>query len=498
VAPVLEPTAADALQMPFAHAELLARVRTLRRRGRPPATPSVIRDGLLEIDVTARSIASTRAVVALTDRVRLARVVEEPADREGARSGAAQSGAGEPRAADAAPTEVRSAGVSEGAAQSQATQALPGEPSLPTRGRVWLVRVLIWGTTVLALLAIFAVWANRELLNPNNWGNTSVQLLQNAAVRDATSNYLVNQLYANVDVAGALKSRLPTQLQPLAGPIAGALRNVATSTAQQALAAPRVQDIWKRANKAADQTFVNIVNGGKGALQVNGGEVSLNLAAIVAEITNRLGLPDLSSKLPPSVANLKIVKSNQIKLVQDGGKALKGLALLLTIIVPLLYALAIWLARGYRRRTLMNVGIAIVFAGVLVFLARTAIVSQVTDSLVKTDSVRPAAMAVLSIATSRLSEIAGAFVVVGVPLIAAAWFAGPARLPVRGRRAIAPFLRDRPGWTFGIVAAFMALIFIWQPIPATGTPAGIIVFLALAFLGTVLLRRQTVEEFPGA
>jgi hypothetical protein len=241
---------------------------------------------------------------------------------------------------------------------------------------------------------------------------------------------------------------------------------------------------WKQANKAADQTLVNIVNGGKGAVQINGGEVSLNLAAIDADITNRLGLPDLSSKLPPSVANLKILKSNQIKLVQDVGKALKGLALLLTIIVPLLYALAIWLARGYRRRTLMNVGIAIVFAGVLVFLARTVIVSQVTDSLVKTDSVRPAAMAVISIATSMLSEIAGAFVVVGVPLIAAAWFAGPARLAVRGRRAIAPFLRDRPDWTFGIVAVIMALIFIWQPIPATGTPVGIIVFLALAFLGT--------------
>jgi hypothetical protein len=417
--------------------------------------------------------------------------VEEPANREGA-----GSGAGEPAAPDDAPTEVRSAGAAEGAARSQATHAMHGEPSPPSRGRVWLVRVLIWVTTVLAVLAILAVWANRQLLNPDNWSNTSAKLLENAAVRDATSNYLVNQLYANVDVAGELKSRLPPQLQPLAGPISGALRNVATTAAQKALAAPRVQDACKQANKAADQTFVNIVNGKKGALQANGGEVSLNLAPIVAEITNRLGLPDLSSKLPPSVANLKILKSNQIKLVQDIGKALKGLALLLTIIVPLLYALAIWLARGYRRRTLMNVGIAIVFAGVLVLLARKLIVSQVTDSLVKTDSVRPAATAVISIATSMLSEIAGAFVVVGVPLIAAAWFAGPARLAVRGRRAIAPFLRDRPGWTFAIVAAIMALSFIWQPIPATGTPVGIIVFLALAFLGTVLLRRQTAEEFP--
>lgn len=422
-------------------------------------------------------------------------MVEEPADREEARSGAAASGAGDPPARDAVPDEVQSVG-SEGAAGSQATQTRRGEPSSPTRGRVWLVRVLIWATTVLAVLAIIAVWANRQLLNPDNWGNTSAQLLQNADVRNATSDYLVNQLYANVDVAGELKSKLPPLLQPLAGPLAGALRNLASTATLKALADPRVQELWKQANKAADQTLVNIINGGKGAVKTNGGEVSLNLAAIVADITNRLGLPNLSSKLPPSVANLKILKSNQIKLVQDGGKALKGLALLLTIIVPLLYALAIWLAHGYRRRTLMNVGIAIVFAGVLVFLARTAIVSQVADSLVKTDSVRPAAMDVLSIATSMLSEIAGAFVVVGVPLVAAAWFAGPTRLAVKARLAIAPFLRDRPDWTFAIVAGIMALIFIWQPIPATGTPVGIIVFLALAFLGTALLRRQTAEEFP--
>ena len=94
----------------------------------------------------------------------------------------------------------------------------------------------------------------------------------------------------------------------------------------------------KQANRAADQTFVNIVNGKKGALQVNGGEVSLNLAPIVAEITDRLGVPDLSSKLPPSVANLTILKSNQIKLVQDVGNALKGLALALTIIVSVTFS----------------------------------------------------------------------------------------------------------------------------------------------------------------
>jgi hypothetical protein len=356
--------------------------------------------------------------------------------------------------------------------------------------------VIIWGTSVLAILAIFAIWANRQILNANNWSSTSTQLLQNAVIREATTNYMIDQLYANVNVEQEIKKRLPKEVQAIAGPLAGGLRGLATEVSNRALANPHVQEAWKQANKAAVQTFIDIVEGKKGALAFNGGVVTLDLSAVLKNITERLGLPDVSSKLPASVAHLKILKSNQIKAVQDIGKALKKVALILTILVPLLYALAIFLARGFRRRTLISVGTAAIFVGILVFVARSLVISQVTNSLVKTESVRPAAHAVMSIATSRLSEIAGAFVFIGIFLVAAGWFAGPARLATRAREVISPFLRERPEWTYGIVTAIMLLIFIWNPIPATGKAAGIITFLALALFGTYLLRRQTAEEFP--
>src|SRR5436190_21886303 len=174
------------------------------------------------------------------------------------------------------------------------------------RGRRILVQVIIWATTVLAVLAIFAVWANRQFLNPNNWSNTSTKLLEHPEIRAATSNYLVGQLYANVDVAGELRSRLPPALQGVAAPLAGALRNVATTAAQRVLANPTVQRAWRVANRQAAQTLVTIVNGGSGAAKVSGGEVTLDLRSVLANMTNQLGLPDVSSKLPPSVANLVI------------------------------------------------------------------------------------------------------------------------------------------------------------------------------------------------
>jgi Short C-terminal domain len=346
---------------------------------------------------------------------------------------------------------------------------------------------------------MFSVYANRLLFSPDNWADTSTRLLQNSTIRNETANYVVDQLYANVNVAGLLKSGLPPRLTPLAGPAAGALRNAAVQGVELALTRPRVQTLWANANRAADQTFVAIVNGGKRAVKVNSGAVTLNLASIVDTVAARLGLPaNLGAKLPASVANLTVFKSNQLRYVQNGGKAVKGLALWLTILVPLLYALAIFLARTHRRRTLMTVGFAIAFAGMVGWAGRSILQSQVTNGLVSDASLRPAVHAVLVIATGLLGQIIGAFILVGLVVVAAAWFAGPARVCVAGRRAIAPFLRGQPAASFAITAAVMVLIFIWNPIPATGTPVGIIVFLALALLATDMLRRQTVVEFPDA
>ena len=89
-------------------------------------------------------------------------------------------------------------------------------------------------------------------------------------------------------------------------------------------------------------------------------------------------------------------------------------------------------------------------------------------------------------------------ILIGAVLVVAAWFAGPARPARIAREAIAPFLREHPGGAFAIALGIMVLVFIWNPIPSTGKPIGIIVYTLLAMLGTWLLIRQTTEEFPEA
>jgi hypothetical protein len=407
--------------------------------------------------------------------------------------------------------DVSSTDAGEGPGSRDATQAedratadaeLPRESkpgSAVSRRRLIIADALIAIATVLAVLGMLSLWANRLLFNPDNWEKTSTQLLQNRAVRTATANYVVDQLYANVDVPALIKSGLPPQLAPLAGPAAGALRAPALQGVELALSRPQVQSLWATANRTADQTFIAIVNGGKGGVKVNGGAVTLDLASIVDEVASRIGLPaDLGTRLPPSVAHLTVFRSNQLKYVQDGGRAVGGRARGRTKLVPLLYALAIFIARGHRRRTLMTAGFSFLFAGLIGLAGRSILESQITNSLVSDASLRPAVRAVVTISTEILGQIAGAFILLGLVAAAAAWFAGPARVAMGARRAIAPFLRERTWQTFAITTGVMVLIFIWEPIPSTGTPVGIVVYLLLALLGTEVLRRQTAVEFPDA
>ena len=94
--------------------------------------------------------------------------------------------------------------------------------------------------SILAFAAILAIWANRQLLNTDNWTDTSTELLEHRVIRDQIAVYLVDQLYANVDVSAELRDALPERLQPLAGPAAGGLRELAERASKEALSRPRV------------------------------------------------------------------------------------------------------------------------------------------------------------------------------------------------------------------------------------------------------------------
>lgn len=378
----------------------------------------------------------------------------------------------------------------------------PPDPS-PSGGlssHRWLVRSMLGLAAVLSVIGIFAVWANRQLLDTSYWTETNTALLENHAIQEQLSSYLTDQIYANVNVAGEIRSGLPSELKPLAGPAAGGLRSLVEKGIVLALQRPRVQELWKTANKVTHQQFVNLIeNKGRAIRTPGGGAVILDLRPIVSDLATRLGAPaSTAEKIPANVAEIKIVSSKSLETAQAGVRVLRGLAVILPLLVLLLFAGAIGLARGRRSRTLLNVGLVCVGAGLVALVARTLIGNQVVDTLATTEAIRPAASAAWSISTSVLVDVADALVFIGVVVVLAGLLGGRSRWATSTRRALAPYLRDRPDITFGAVAVALLILFAWGPIDATQKLTGILLITVLSLFGAQMLRRQTAGEFPDA
>lgn len=394
--------------------------------------------------------------------------------------------------------------ASEAAAQAP-TEASTPPPTGPTQARplgahIWLVRSMLGLAAVLSVVGIFAVWANRQLLDTSYWTETNTALLENTAIQEQLSSYLTDQLYANVNVAGEIRAGLPKELKPLAGPAAGGLRSLVEKGIVIALQRPRVQQLWKTANEVTHKQFVNLIeNKGRVIRTPGGGAVILDLRPIVSDLATRLGAPaSTAEKIPANVAEIKIISSKSLNTMQTAVRVLRSLAIILPLLVLLLFAGALGLARGRRSRTLVNVGIVCIGAGLVTLVARSIIGNKVVDTLATTEAVRPAASAAWSIGTSILVDVAGALVFIGVPVVLAGLLGGRSRWATSTRRALAPYLRERPDITFGVAVVALLILFAWGPIHATQTLIGILLITALSLFGVEMLRRQTTVEFPDA
>jgi hypothetical protein len=372
-------------------------------------------------------------------------------------------------------------------------------PARLSRGRRYAVRALLCGATILTVLAIFAVWADRQLLNADNWAETSSAMLDNNEIQTQVAGYLVDEVYAKVDVAAQVSKALPPRLKPLAGPATSGVRDLAQRTTERALGRPRVQEAWKQANRITAQQFINIAEDKSRFVTSSGDAIVLDLRSLVLQTVGRLGLPrSVATKIPPDAGHITIMSDTQVDTIKNAVSWLKSLAVVLPALAFAMLAGAVYLARGRRREVLLIAGLDLIGAGLFVLIVLSVAGGYVVDQLSSTDAVKPAAEAAWSIGTRMLHDVAQATVVIGIPVVAAAWLAGPYRPAVAMRRAAAPSLRERPATVYSLVAVALLLIIAWAPIPATRMPIPVLLMIILAFAGTAALRRQVADEFPEA
>ena len=367
------------------------------------------------------------------------------------------------------------------------------------RTRSILAWVLFALGTLVILVGSLTLWVKRQALDTDAWVDTSSQLLEDDDVRMALSVYIVDQLYASADPQAVLEERLPTNLQGLAGPIAGALRQPAVEGVDRFLQRPRVQDLWEDVNRVAHQELIAVLEDDtRGNITTGNGVVTLNLRTLVVNIGTELGFGDeLDARLPQDAGQIVILQSDELEAAQTGVKLIKWMSWLVILIAFACYAGAVWLARG-RRGMLRNVGAALFIVGILLLVIRRVVGNYIVDALSSGESVRDAIGHSWLIGTSLLAEVAWALIIYGIVILIGTLLAGPMRYATRARGAIAPNLRDRPGIGWGVLAALYLLLVLWAPVPALENWLGIILLGALVALGFEAFRRVAIGELgPG-
>jgi Short C-terminal domain len=360
-----------------------------------------------------------------------------------------------------------------------------------------LVAVLVVLGALCILVSTLSIWVRDVALDSDVWADQSGQMLESPEIQQALAAFIVEEAYSAGEVQAQLEAALRPEFKPLAGPASAQLQTVATQAAARALARPRVQELWRTANRAGHEQLVALLEGETERVTLVDDAVVLDLDALVADVATRIGVGEgATQRIQDRVEPIVVMRSDQLESAQQAVKAVKALSIWPFLIGLALWAGAVYLAAGRRRTTLRMIALSLITLGALLLVGRRLGGNAVVDSLVQAESMKPAVRDVWTIFSSLLAESAVAGIVVGLIALASLWLAGPGMRATAVRRWMAPTFRDRPVLVHGALAGAILLVLLWGPVGTPRRLLSLVLITVLAFVGLELLRRQAVREFP--
>jgi hypothetical protein len=363
--------------------------------------------------------------------------------------------------------------------------------------RAIVARILVVIGAVFVILSLLAGYVRFQALDTDTVEATAGDLIADPQIRDQIAATLVDQLFANVDFAAALRERLPPEQQGLADPVAGAVRLGADGAARRLLARPRAQELWVRSIVATHRNLIRILEDDTGAIGTEGGNLVLDLQPLVIQLGERvaiIGRIDERLRANPDVGRITIMEADQLETAQDLTQIMKVLGTWLWLVPLALWALALWLARDNRRGILRMIGISSILAGLLVLVVRRVTGSIAVDELAPTESIEVAAGDAWDILTSLLRDGGLTLIGLGVILLVAVWIAGPSERAVDSRRFLSPYIA-RAEIAFGGAALLLGALVWWGPTAQTQRWQLVVAAAVVLAFGVEVLRRQTAREF---
>ncbi|MGP3774968.1 hypothetical protein ACTWJ8_29545 [Streptomyces sp. SDT5-1] len=381
------------------------------------------------------------------------------------------------------------------------------------RGRSFLAVVLIVIGCVLAPLGIVASWAADEVGDTDRYVATVGPLASDPDVQDAVANRATDAIMRRIDLQSLLAD-VPVDDRPLVqrslgrlgDSLEGAVRSFVRDKAQAFVSSDAFENVWKQANRKAHGALDKALTGsGGGALEVEGGTVTLDLGPVVDQVKQRLvdsGL-GVAAKIPETHTEFTLVTNENIGKARTYVRLLQVMGNWLPVLALVLVAAGV-LISVRRRRALVAAALAVaVSCGVLGIGLRVFRVLYL-DRL--PEGVSPdAAAAVYDTMTHFLFTMVRMVVALGVVIALAAWLTGHGKRAalVRGlwtsgidatRRTadragfrtgpVGPFVRTHRRWIVGILVVAALIAYVLWPHP-TGWVV-VAITLCLLFLLAVV------------
>ncbi|MBV2355545.1 hypothetical protein KUM39_14400 [Streptomyces sp. J2-1] len=304
-------------------------------------------------------------------------------------------------------------------------------------------------TCVLVPVALLAVWVHDIVLDTDRYVATVAPLATDPAVEQAVVHRVTEAVGDQVDgpaVAGdfaswlqslGLPPRAANAVRGLGPQIDTAVDTAVTKIATKVVDSDAFATTWRGANRVAHQAVVRALTGeGRGALDIDDGTISLDLGTVVDKARTELVDAGLTpaKNIPDIDKQFTLFHSDQFAEVRKGAHLLNVVGNWMPVLVVLLGAAGVFLARG-RRRALARTALGAALASLVVAVALVVVRHHLLDHLPPQVQSKAAVAAVLDTLLRFLRAALVTAVVLGVVIALGAYFTGPGRLPVAVRGA---------------------------------------------------------------
>jgi len=372
--------------------------------------------------------------------------------------------------------------------------------------RAFFATILIVLGCVLAPIAVVGVWAGNQITDTGRYVATVEPLINDPAIQNVLTDRITNEIISQLNVTGTVDqaaaqlqsrglTRISTLLTSFGPQITSAVTGFIHSTVHTVISSQAMANAWVQVNTVAHQAVVKLLSGqGNGTLTNTNGQITLNLAPLIAVVKQALvqrGF-SLASNIPIVNATVPLFQAKQLGKAQAGYRLVSDLKIVLPILALVLLAAGVFTARG-RRRALIVVGLGVAASMVVLaiglLIARTIYLNSVPASVLPTDAAAAAYDALVHFLRQGLRVV----LAVGLVIAIGAFITGPSRAAVRTRAALGSgitWLRNlgaRRGVSTGPVGEWTYRHRTWLRIGAVTLIALILVFWGQPTALTIIL-----------